>query len=394
MARRRIDTHPTFTPSGAGEHWMLVHATQYGLPSAVEQQAKTLNNLLIAGHREGTLPCGVHDHTLPGLSGGFWTTATYATIRRHQASDYAHLGLSFPLEAPNNIRVRRGRICCAKHVMPAGALRADAIEQRLGDTEYYEQDFEPNAYSGSAIEISNVPSGSLNAALMIVESNIAELLTLGFPDGHGGGHAYTNTAGNHSGGDYYWEANRRYGYKALRTQFACNFGDGTTRNKSVYTNSINGIWKGFHLIPAANMDSSNSGENVTGLYSGLTNNNATDAVRTWQVDVSGDITNNYPATFWRAHRRVLAKMTAIWLYACGVMLGAPFVHPVWVWFGLNLSDPTARASAGLLNPFNLPHWNPTVELMENMRGVVSVLSGYLKFGSVSDLIVVRERVFA
>ncbi|OYT68500.1 MAG: hypothetical protein CFK48_11385, partial [Armatimonadetes bacterium CP1_7O] len=67
--------------------------------------------------------------------------------------------------------------------------------------------------------------------------------------------------------------------------------------------------------------------------------------------------------------------------------------PVSCWYGCNPDTPVARFdSENILNANGQPHWNPTVELMENMRVIVRVLSDYLQFGSVSDLIAVRERV--
>lgn len=377
MTRRRTDTHNT--RSGLTNwHWCILNGTQYGLSSQAVAFAQQAHDILIAGHREGTTPCGPHDHTIAMLNHptdgrGLWGDPSYQALRRHQASDYAHLGLSFPLEAPNIVRIRRGNTCCAKHVMPAGALKPDAVLQRVGDAEYYEQDFDANAYSDNTINLGDVPAGSLNIARVVIESHIAEMRALGFPDGHGGEHGYTNTAANSSGGDYYWQACKEYGFKAIRSNYHCNIG-GTAKNKATPPNMI---WNGFHLLHFVWMDA------------GL---DIWDAITSYSINVNNDLTTGFPATAHRIHRRAVAVCTLRWLACCTVLLGAPYIHPISGMVGGDQNDPVRRFDGGGNNYWNRPAWNAVVELFENMRVIVGVLSDYLKFGSVSDLIMVRERV--
>jgi hypothetical protein len=89
----------------------------------------------------------------------------------------------------------------------------------------------------------------------------------------------------------------------------------------------------------------------------------------------------------------MCVLTSLWLSISVGNLGAPYIHPVASWFGASPQQPVARfAGTGILNAAGFPHWNPTVELMEIMRDIVVVLSDYLKFGSVSDLLILREKL--
>jgi hypothetical protein len=51
-------------------HWNLMYSTS--VPAEARAVAQQVNQLLIAGHREGTLPCSVHDHTAGNFQGGYW----------------------------------------------------------------------------------------------------------------------------------------------------------------------------------------------------------------------------------------------------------------------------------------------------------------------------------
>jgi hypothetical protein len=59
--------HRTTSPS---YHWQMMYGT--GIPDDARAVAQQINQLLVAGHREGTTPCGVHDHTAGNFQGGYW----------------------------------------------------------------------------------------------------------------------------------------------------------------------------------------------------------------------------------------------------------------------------------------------------------------------------------
>jgi hypothetical protein len=59
------------------------------------------------------------------------------------------------------------------------------------------------------------------------------------------------------------------------------------------------------------------------------------------------------------------------------------------WFGASVSDPT-----GVVDTGSDLKVNPIVELLKAMREVQQVLSDYLRFGSPSDMMDLREAVGA
>ncbi|RMH09068.1 MAG: hypothetical protein D6697_04475 [Armatimonadetes bacterium] len=377
---------------GLGQHWQYIHATRYsgGTPE-IEQTARRCHEILIAGHREGTTPCGIHDHSIAtDQGGGFWKSLTYTGFRRHSAthynSPYNPSGVNLPLQAPNDVRYRKGQCCVKREHSPVQPGTGDAtlIPSESGD--YVEWNYPSNSMTGAAVQF-DLPAGSLQAARMVIESNIAEMLAMGFPDGHGGEHGYTNCASNSSGGPAYWQAAREYGYKAFRSSYDCNVGS----HHELNTIPPNYIWDGFHFLPYNTIDLASLPQyGGYGLYyPGAPSGR--DAVSSWGLDNAGDITSDYPNTARRAYRRALCYSVSRWLGANTTLLGACYVHPA-ANIGFNLSNPNARFDGILEWKPGLPHFNNIVETFEEMYLVVQVLSDYLFFGSVSDLIKVREKV--
>lgn len=185
-----------------------------------------------------------------------------------------------------------------------GGSRHGRHHATVGDTEYYEWDYAGGSFTDAAAEFTSVRAGDLHAARLVVESNVAELRALGFPDGHGGEHGYTNCAANNSGGDYYWQACREYGYKALRSAYHCNANNGTARNKAM---APNGIWHGLHLIRPRELEWMAVGSR--GLFAP---GNSANAVAVWGLDIGSDISADWPNTAYRAHRRAMSFMMALW----------------------------------------------------------------------------------
>lgn len=360
-------------------HWVLINHPDAGIRT-VAQQA---HQILLRGHVLGTLPCGVHDHSLAnGNTRGYWGAPICYNFRRH-------INANSQYGAPHNVPLMHGRFCCARHVLPPGAPGTDAKRTIIGEADMVEWGFTGRT-TGSAVQF-HLPMGNLHAARMIIESEIDEMRAMGFPDGHCGEHRYTNTAANNSGGECYWQAAKEMGFKALRSAYHCNQG-GTAQNKVIVTNRI---WHGFHLLQDFSMDSSSvSSLGCWGLYDPRCPSEG-HAVARFNLDHNGDIVNEYPNSVWRAYRRVMCRLVNDWLMVSAVLLGAPYVHPAPSWFGSSPTQPLARFDGmNILNAAGAPHFNSMVELLECMRDIVSVLSNYLRFGSVSDLIKLRERVLS
>jgi hypothetical protein len=363
--------------TGTSYHWNLMYSTS--VPAEARAVAQQVNQLLIAGHREGTLPCGVHDHTAGNFQGGYWLGDQLANFRRHGGMRYG---------APNNVPINRGRCCVAPHVLPAGVAGADAQTVQVGDTEMVEWDFTGRT-SGTS-DTFDLPLGNIHAARIIIESEIEEMLALGFPDGYCGGHKYTNTAANASGGECYWQALKAFGFRGVRSASACN---APHRTKRVVANRL---WHGFHLITDVGFDLINpDAVYARGLYHPDSPSGG-DGVRQWQLDHGNDISANWTTSAvaaWRAYRRVVCQGIGNWLFTTAALLGAFYFHPITHSMIMSLSDPNARFDGwSKRNVIDEPHYNHAVELLENMDAVVRLLPDVLYWGTITDVMDHRERV--
>ena len=357
--------------TGTVYHWHLLYSTSR--TQAERDAAMRVHQILVAGHREGTTPCGVHDHTIG--TNGYWGGSTAAGFVRHSGLRYG---------APNDVPIARGNSCVAPHVLPAGVAGADAQTVQVGDTELVEWDI-PTSGTGTTFDL---PAGSVHAARIIIESEIEEMLALGFPDGYCAGHKYTNTAANNSGGECYWQALKEFGFRGVRSAPECN---APYRTKRVTPNRY---WNGFHLVPPKNLD------NVDDSYSlGLYYPDAPadrHAVGTYRLDHGGDISANWttqPVAAWRAYRRVLCQLTSRWLSTTAVALGGAYFHPIHCLMPVSPSRVLERFDGwNILNAANQPHYNHPVELLENMDAVVRLLPDVLYWGTITDVMDHRERV--
>jgi hypothetical protein len=360
--------------TGTSFHWVLMYSTS--VPAEARAVAHQVNQLLVAGHREGTLPCGVHDHTAGNYQGGYWLGDVRANFRRHSGLRYG---------APNNVPIDRGRCCVAPHVLPAGVAGADTQTVQVGDTEMVEWDI-PTSGTGDTFDL---PLGNIHAARMIIESEIEEMLALGFPDGYCAGHKYTNTAANASGGECYWQALKEFGFRGVRSASACNAPHQTKRVVA------NRLWHGFHLVTDQSFDLATGTVYAHGLYLPSAPSGG-DAVRSWLLDHSSDISSNWttqPVAAWRAYRRVLCLAMGRWLFTTAVVLGGFYIHPHATSMIMSLSNPLARFDGwSKRNVIGEPHYNHVVELLENMDAIVQLLPDVLYWGTITDVMDHRERV--
>lgn len=373
-------------PTNAASHWGVINHSDPQIREVFLQA----HEILVAGHREGTLMCGVHNHSINDTR-GYGARREMTNLIRH--SDAGSL-----YGAPSDVPIQHGRCCVARHVAPS-SVPSGAIETTIGDETILEWDFTGRT-SGTGTTIATMPMQNVHAARVILEGEMYEMRAMGFPDGHCGEHRYTNTAANNAGGIAWWQAAKELGLRALRSSYCPNqHSDPSIPGANNQTVPVSRVWNGFHLLPLHNLDITGSSEVSTwGLYDPNAGAAGRHAVGFFGLDsASNDITGqwstNRQAASWRAHQRALCRLTGIWLFINVANLGAAYIHPAWSWYGCSVSQPVARFDGeNILNVNGQPHWNPTVELMENMRVIVGVLKEYLKFGSVSDLIAVRERV--
>ncbi|MFQ3611266.1 MAG: hypothetical protein SNJ72_07205 [Fimbriimonadales bacterium] len=346
----------------AYDHWTLLNRPDLTGTDAqlVAQQA---HSILVAHHLK-TQPCGPHDHTMPGS--GLNLSANLFTLGRHSGGQYG---------APNDVPVGHG-IAINKRYAPDSFT---GLEYSLDGAEWLETAMPT---SGMGTSVPNVRDGSYHIARIVVEGHIEELKAMGFPDGLGGVHGYTNTAKNSSGGLGYCQAYRDAGYRALRSHHCPNGQWVVTPNR---------VWNGFHLLNNITVDAHGTApQGGYGLYHPSAPSDA-HAVGRWSLDINGDITGDFPNTAWRAYRRLLALHTMTWLGITATTLGVAYLHPV-TCFGASPFNPTARFGEGISNLAGYPHHNHMVELLCEMDIIIQVLSPYLRWGSVTDLLDLRDRV--
>jgi hypothetical protein len=357
------------------QHWSILYNTRFS--AEVREAAMRVHQILVAGHREGTTPCGPHDHTI-GNSDGLWGSAVTTNYKRHAGRQRG---------TPNDVPIARGRCCVAPHVLPTGVAGADAQTVQVGDTEMVEWDFTGRT-SGTGTTF-DLPMDNIHAARMIIEGHIDEMLALGFPDGYCGGHKYTNPAGNNSGGECYWQVLKEFGFRGIRSSSNCT---------GIFIKRVppNRIWHGFHLVGAQSNDNCGSVARFSrGLY--LPSAPASgDAVRHYSLDHGSDISANWATqqvAAWRAYRRLLCQTTSNWLHCTVVELSSAYFHPPQSLMCVSLADPVAPFEGwSRLGPYGTPHYNHAVELLENMDAVVRLLPEYLYWGTITDVMDHRERV--
>ncbi len=358
----RDRTRTSFPP--AYDHWVLLNRPDVVGSDAV-QVAQQAHSILVANHTK-TQPCGPHDHTMPGS--GLNQSGSPFTLKRHSGGQYG---------APNDVPIGHG-IAVNKRYAP---VTFTGLEYTLDGQEWIETAM---PMSGVGTSVPNARDGSYHLARIVVEGHIDEMRAMGFADGYGGDHRYTNTAKNSSGSPGYWQAYRDAGYRGIRSSLMLNGRNAIT--------TASRFWNGFQLLVPLSVDALDSSQGSYGLYHPTAPSGA-HAVGVYNLDIGGDIADNYPATAWKAYRRVVSYSLTQWLQTSVGQLGAAYLHPV-TCFGASPSHPTARFSEFVPNLSGLPAYNHFVELLCEMEPIVQVLSDYLYFGSVSDLFAVRERVLA
>jgi hypothetical protein len=354
-----------------GGHWGMV---QNGVWINESLDAETRNWLqqwhnLLVRHHHGALPCTIHDHSLD-----LHCNRNFSNFRRHSDAGYAYA-------APNDVPITRGtQIVRADSY--AGTLPSDARERWIGGERYYEWGYQT---SGTGDTIPTFTPNNYHAARLAYETAVAEMRALGFPDAHGSDNYRLMIKPNNRVGDpAEWRALRDIGYQAIRCR--------PYRNLETPTPDTNPAppqlqFEGLHFFgTTGRIDATGQYGATLGLYyPGYTTYNPQ-----W-VNVGDDVgslwNTDRPTAARRAYRRYVASSTESALYqTTGDNL--IMIHPCNV---LTWADP-----ADPLRPFdpNDPdsRINFLLEVAWNVEKMVGVLYPYLKFGTVKELVALRERV--
>jgi hypothetical protein len=232
-------------------------------------------------------------------------------------------------------------------------------------------------------------------AQMVLADEFAEMQALGFADGHCGRQRYTNCAGDQTGGEGYWKALIAFGFRgvrrSLRKQMA-NEGNPNPSQRQVHPGlGRQSRYRGLHLVYSTQIEwnASTPPEGSYGLYRPNRENNT--VVGYWKLDTGTEFTEVTwldPAVRWKAYRRAMGLMVGIWLGFALYWRGTVYIHPP-SWFGADPANPTEAVDTGTDLKVNA-----IVEILKAMRDVQQVLSAYLRFGSPSDVMDLREEVGA
>jgi len=326
--------------------------------------ARQIHELLLSA--PDVLPCGVHDHTFT------WGAVSGDFVRVSTADVPVEYGLSGQNWALVNPKVADPALA-NNPSYPRTLDGFISIGTRM---------------SGTGTTVPNLANLCEFTAQMVLDDEFDEMRALSFPDGHCGVQRYTNAAGDNTGGEGYWKALLAKGFRGIRfTNPYSNDGNSSPQYKQVHpTGGRRNRYRGLIFVPASRNDWFLGSYGSYGLYRSGTNDTA---VGVYKLDLGGSDLADYstnPATRWKVYRRVIGDMVGFWLLYALRFRGTVYMHPQ-SWFGASVSDPT-----GVVDTGDDLKVNPMVELLKAMREVQQVLSAYLRFGSPTEVMDLRETV--
>jgi hypothetical protein len=355
----------------AGYHWDYVQ----------NPAGRAIHDLLI--RESAVFPCGVHDHSYT------WGGQGSGPFRR--AGNNAHR-----FAAPNDVPVEYGQSgqgwVLVNPKVAAEALRTDPSLPRTLDG-FINIGAQTSGTDTLTTSVTNLCEYT---AQMVLADEFAEMQALGFADGYCGRQRYTNCAGNQTGGEGYWKALIAFGFRGVRRSITggqiANDGNPDPSRWQVHPGlGRQSRYRGLHFVHSTQIDW-NASTVSDGSY-GLYRSDRVDStvVGYWKLDTGTEFTAttwNDAAVRWKAYRRAMGLMVGIWLGLALYWRGTVYQHPP-SWFGADPANPTDVVDTG--SDLKV---NAIVEILKAMRAVQQVLSDYLRFGSPSDVMDLRETVGA
>ncbi len=334
-----------------------------------QQRARQILDLLL--NAPDVFMLNIHDHSVPAVHGqGFNNSrgGIWENFRRHTDSYWQY-------EAPTRVPIAHGTVYKRGHA-PLPANDPDNLTRfcfARNGVEYL--DIAPPTTSAEQFAIRD---GTVYMARLVLERDLAEAHLLGFTEwGHGW--RYTNNAGNRHGGEGYWETWTELGFRGLRADLA-----ETQRPPSGDPRKIH--YRGLHFVATVNCDFSRGVQ--PGLY--LPTHAGQSAVTYWGLDLQGEITTRWETEYHErgviAVRRLLGTIVDMSLWMAGIVRGTCYSHPI----GVACCNPANPLQRALIESYYTGRFNYIVEYFTAIDEAVQLLSDYVKWGNIHELLDLRE----
>jgi hypothetical protein len=326
---------------------------------------------------------GVHDHTIPTSSAGGFNNTRWGTIQIHRHSD-----AGYRFAAPNPVPTRSGDRIVNRKVLPRDFTPGPNDWEFTRGRERF---IDLNNTNTSTAAVYDGRDGTYWAAQVFLERNLVEHQLLGLPiDGYVG---YTNNARNWHGGEGYWDVWVEHGFRGLRT----DTGNRHHAHPSGIPNRLR--YRGLQFVPTLGFDFC---QFSTGFYHSAASYDDT-AFGHWGLEIGTELrgANNEWMTdsMWRrekgvvAIRRYLSAFVDYCLWIACVRQGTFYGHPVesaaWI-------EPSRLLQSPWDGIWGNAYWShsftPLSELLMALDEVVQVLGDYLKWGTIGELLDLREAV--
>jgi hypothetical protein len=333
---------------------------------------------------------GIHDHTIPPGGAGGYNNGRYATI-----TIYRHTDSGYRFAAPNPIPTQTGNRVINRRVLPKDWTPGtnDFLFPRGRETFV-----DVNNASVTTAQNYTGRDGTYWAASVFLERNRAEMAALGLPH-HGGDNVrYTNNARDTHGGEGYWDAWAEQGFRGFRVVL----GDVALGNVHVSGNPHRLRYRGLQFVPSIVTDFT---RDAAGFYHNSVSYSAT-AFGWWGLENGTELrgANNewMSDANWRrekgviAIRRWLSAIVDVSLYSACCWQGTFYVHPCAAVAWVEAIEQALADASPFEGDAGNQYWNgrfiSVKEHLLALDAVVQVLSDYLKWGTITELMDLRETV--
>jgi hypothetical protein len=242
--------------------------------------------------------------------------------------------------------------------------------------------------------------GTYWAASVFLERNRAEMAALGLPH-HGGDNVrYTNNARDTHGGEGYWDAWVEQGFRGFRVVLH----DVSFGNLHVSGNPYRLRYRGLQFVPSIVTDFTPP---AAGFYHNSVSYSDT-AFGFWRLEdstareLSGASNQWMSDANWRrekgviAIRRWLSAIVDLSLYCACCWQGTFYVHPCAAVAWVEAIEQALADASPFEGDAGNQYWNgrfiSVKEHLLALDAIVQVLSDYLKWGTITELLNLREEV--